>query len=190
MTQEYNIQDILKSIAELRESQAVTDKTLSEKFAKTDEQMKKTDEQMKETNETLKRMGIHLGGISNNNGEMAEEFFYRSLQEKLQVGGIQYDDIGRNWLKDRKGLKEEYDIILTNGKYLEIVEVKYKFHPADVVKLERKMNNFKKLFPVYDSFIIHGSIAGMTIPAESIALAKEKGFHALLAKGDHIEEVA
>jgi len=193
-----------KKFAETDEQMKKTDeqmKKTDEQMKKTDEQMKKTDEklekvffetniQMKKTDEKLERMGIHLGGISNNNGEMAEEFFFRSLENKLEVGGIKYDDITRNQLKSRHGIREEYDIMLTNGKYLEIIEVKYKFHPSDVAKLERKIGNFKKLFPIYDSFTIHGSIAGMTMPEETIALAKEKGFHALIAKGDHIEEVA
>ncbi len=184
--QEFTIDKILLSIRELKESQD----RLKESQQKTDEQMKKTDEQMKKTDEKLERMGIHLGGISNNNGEMAEEFFYGSLKEKLKIAGIQYDYIGRNWENQGKGKKEEYDIILTNGKYLEIVEVKYKVHPADLEKLERKYTNFKDLFPTYKDFEIRASIAGMTMSQDIINQAKEKGFHALLAKGDHIEEVA
>ena len=51
----------------------------------TDEQMKRTDEQMKRTDEKLERMGISLGNVTNNQGNVAEEFWYLVL---FRVCGI------------------------------------------------------------------------------------------------------
>ncbi|MEI6185247.1 MAG: hypothetical protein WCP65_06935, partial [Bacteroidota bacterium] len=40
-----------------------------------------TEAQMNRTDETLKRMGIHLGGITDNIGMTTEEYFYNSLYD-------------------------------------------------------------------------------------------------------------
>ena len=41
--------------------------------------MKRTDEQIKRTDEKLERLGITLGNVTNNQGDVAEEFFLKSL---------------------------------------------------------------------------------------------------------------
>jgi hypothetical protein len=58
-------------------------KELREAQAKTDEQMKKTDEQMKRNEAKLTKIGVLLGNISNNQGDVAEDFFYNSLENKM-----------------------------------------------------------------------------------------------------------
>ncbi|MEY3882396.1 MAG: hypothetical protein RIQ94_3192 [Pseudomonadota bacterium] len=50
--------------------------------------------------------------------------------------------------KHRGQMQEEYDLVMTNGNAIGIVEVKYKAHSNDLDKLDRKMKNFKKLFPI------------------------------------------
>ena len=70
----------------------------------TDEQMKlnaiaqkATDEQMKRNDklltEKLERIGIALGNVTNNLGDVAEEFFFNSLANDTHLGGIYFDDI-------------------------------------------------------------------------------------------------
>ena len=93
---------------------------------KTDEQMKKTDEQMKKTDERLNKVAKLVGNISNNQGDIAEEFFYNSLESKPSLAGIDYDFIDKNITRSRKGIKDEFDIVLVNSKDIAIVEVKYK----------------------------------------------------------------
>jgi len=66
---------------------------LTEKQAETDRQMKETERYIKalqaETNREIKEIGREMkklqkltGGIANNNGEMAEEYFYRAFRRK------------------------------------------------------------------------------------------------------------
>lgn len=50
--------------------------------------------------------------------------------------------------KYRGKIQKEYDLFLSNGDAIAIIEVKYKAHIADIAKLERKFNNVKKLFPI------------------------------------------
>ena len=73
-------------VAELAISQAKTD----EKFAETEAQMARTDE-------TLKRIGINLGGISDNNGSNTDDYFFNSLVNNPVSGCIKYDSIAKNF---------------------------------------------------------------------------------------------
>jgi hypothetical protein len=158
-----------------------------EQMKKTDEQMKKTDEQMKKTDEKLKRMGIHLGNISNNQGDVAEEYFINSLQNDPKIGDIAFDIVDSKTLRMSGNLKDEFDIILINGESVAVIEVKYKVHPNDVKKLSKKLENFKALFPVYRSYKIYMGVAGFSIPQDSFDLAKQHGYFILQRKGDVIE---
>ena len=79
--------------------------------------------------------------------------------------------------------QEEYDIVMTNGDAIGIVEVKYKAHEKDLKKLERKMRNFKKLFPVYENYKLYGAIASFHIYPEAKAAALNQGFFVLQRSG-------
>ena len=150
----------------------------------TDEQMKRTDEQMKRTDEKLERSGTMLGNISRNQGDVAEEFFYQSLIEDNRLGSISFDDITKNMQKHKGNLQEEYDLFMTNGDSIAIVEVKYKAHVNDVKKLERKFNNFKKLFPIYKDYKLYGALAAFHMNDDAKREVLNQGYFALQRTGD------
>ena len=178
-------EDLAQAILELKKSQEKTDEQIKEtakQMKETDEQikkraeelderMKKTDEQMKKTDEELnkllkshKALGKMVGGISNNQGDIAEEFFYNSLKFKPSFGGIDYDFIDKNVTRSKNKVEDEYDILLVNGKDIAIIETKYKAHTSDVEKLiNKKYNNFKKLYPEYKDYNHHLGLASFNM---------------------------
>jgi hypothetical protein len=164
----------------LREAQKVTD----EQMKKTDEQMKRTDEQMKRTDAKLERMGITLGNIGKNQGDVAEEFFLHSLLKDNRLGNIHFDDVVKNMQKHRGQIQEEYDLVMTNGNAVGIVEVKYKAHANDLDKLDRKMKCFKQLFPIYQNFKQYGAIAAFHINEDAKKEALQRGYFVLQRSGD------
>ena len=128
----------------LHEAQKATD----EQMKRTDEQMKRTDEQMKRTDEKLERIGVLIGNIGQNQGAVAEEFFYNSLKVNQTLGGVHYDFIDKGISRTGNGVSDEYDMILVNGQDVAIVEVKYKAHEKDLDKLLTKnMTTLKSCFP-------------------------------------------
>jgi len=152
----------------------------------TDEQIKKTDEQMKKTDEKLERMGIYLGNVTRNQGDVAEEFFFNSLANEPRLGSIYFDDVTRNMQKHRHAVQEEYDLFLTNGDTIAIIEVKYKAHSNDLNKLDRKMGNFKLLFPIYKDYKLYGALASFYINDDTKKEALERGYFVLQRSGDLI----
>jgi chromosome segregation ATPase len=159
-------------------------KRTDEQLKRTDEQLKRTDEQLKRTDEKLERIGITVGNIGQNQGDVAEEFFLHSLMKDNRLGSIRFDDVVKNMEKHRGRIHEEYDLVMTNGNAIGIVEVKYKAHIKDLDKLDRKMKHFKPLFPIYESFRQYGAIAAFHINEDAKQEALERGYFVLQRSGD------
>ena len=145
---------------------------------------KATDEQMKRTDEKLERIGINLGNIGKNQGDVAEEFFFQSLIKDNHLGKIHFDDVVKNMEKHRGQIQEEYDLVMTNGDAIAVIEVKYKAHTNDLDKLDRKMKHFKKLFPIYQNYKQYGAIASFHINDEAKKEALSRGYFVLQRSGD------
>ena len=178
---------ILKGISETNKELSKAHQEFKEEQKAIQEAQQKTDEQLKETDRKLEKVSELLGGIGKNQGDVAEEFFFNSLVDDPHLGGIHFDDISKNESKHRGKLQEEYDIVMTNGNAIGIVEVKYKAHENDLGKLERKMRNFKTLFPVYQNYKLYGAIASFHINDDAKKDALERGFFVLQRKGEVVQ---
>lgn len=150
----------------------------------------KSDKKMIETQESLKRIGKMVGNISNNQGDIAEEFFYNSLKAKPSLAGIDYDFIEPNAHRSKNNIEDEYDILLVNGKDIAIIETKYKAHTADIEKLiNKKYTNFKKLYPEYKDYTHHLGLASFNMNEDVKEMASEHNVILLQRKGDLIETI-
>ena len=143
-------------------------------------------EQSKETNRKIDRLAKMYGGASENSREMAEEFFKRGLEARDSIFGFKYEQVDRLERK-RKNLQGEYDIVLHNGEYAIVIEVKFKLHPDDVDDfIDRKLPKFKPLFKEYAHKKVIGAMAAMSIPKESYEKAKKYGLLILSQSGENI----
>ena len=192
---------IEKGIEALQKSQLETERlfALTEiQLAKTDEQLAKTDAQLARTDAKLaafidrQELGEKqlaetkriVSGIGINLGDAAEDFFENSLQENLVLGDIHFDSIAFR-LQSRKGkIQDEFDIVMYNGDSVAIIEVKHKVHPADIeVLIQKKLPNFRALFPRFSDLKCYLGVAGMSVPGMVIEKAEEAGIAVLRQKG-------
>ena len=177
-----------QELKDLVASLALDSKNLHAAQMETRKQIEATSEQMKRNDkmltEKLNRMGITLGNVTNNQDDVAEEFFFNSLANAPHLGSIYFDDIEKNGHKRRGKTEEEYDLIMTNGDVVGIVEVKYKAHENDLDRLDRKMQNFKKLFPIYQNYKQYGAIASFHINDDAKEAALSRGYFVLQRSGD------
>jgi len=134
-------------------------------------------------------MQRQLGGIGNTNGEFAENFFYSSLQQKMELGGVKFDHIERNVKGRFRNLTDEFDIVLYNGDSVGILEVKNNVKSSNIKQLmTTKLQNFKTLNPGYADAKIYLGIAGFTFENVDVKKeAKAAGFAVLEVQGDHHE---
>lgn len=164
-----------------------TDKRLDRRFKETDSSLKETDRILKEQMQALR---AEIGGIGNTNGDIAEDFFYSGLKKSMKLLNNDIEYIERNVRKYSKklNLKDEFDIILENTDIIIIVEVKYKAQQKHIKELkEKKIPNYKKLFPKYSGYKLLGAIASFTFDKGAIELAKDYGFYILTQSGENIE---
>ncbi len=76
------------------------------------------------------------------------------------------------------------DVVITNGDAIGIGEVKYKAHENNLNKLDRKMRNIKKLFPIYQNYKQYGAIASFHINDAAKKEALKRGYFVLQRSGD------
>jgi hypothetical protein len=183
--------DELKAlVASLAVAQQKTDEqivSLLESQKDTDLKFKEAATRSEEIDRKLEKASELLGNIGRNQGDVAEAFFFNSLVDDAHLGAIHFDDIATNMKKHRGKIQEEYDLVMTNGDAIGIVEVKYKVHENDLNKLDRKMRNFKALFPVYENYKLYGAIASFHINDDAKKDALERGFFVLQRKGEVVQ---
>jgi len=140
-----------------------------------------------ETGRKLDKVAKMIGGVSKSQEDVAEDFFYNSFIKDNHLGNLSFDDITKNMAKHRGKTQEEYDIFLTNGESIAIVEVKYKAHLGDIKKLERKFNNFKKLFPIYKDYKLYGAMASFYFNQDTKDELLNQGYFIVERSGDLIK---
>ncbi|MEF8983540.1 MAG: hypothetical protein V5A51_03005 [Bacteroidales bacterium] len=166
--------------------QPLTFEKVWQMFQETDRMFKETGKKFEETDRKIDRLAKLYGGVSENSRDVAEEFFRRGLEARDALFGIPYDQVARLEKRTRQ-LQGEYDIVLYNGEYMIVIEVKYKLHPDDVEDfLNRKLPAFKPLFPEYSDQKLIGAVAGMSVPADIYETAEKNGLLVLTQSGENI----
>jgi hypothetical protein len=169
-------------------------------FAETDRLFKESREErekwQKEREEFDKRfwaMHKEIGGISNSNGDFAEEFFYNSLEKTMTFASIHFDVIsnkfgGKKTMPDKTEIKAQFDIVLHNGNSLALIEAKYKANLKDVKELvEKKVPNFRLLYPEYAKYKLYLGIGSLVLKDRVVQEAKKRGIGLMKQHGDAVE---
>lgn len=171
--------------AEIDTKQAVLNFEHSKRMKDFDVSIAELNAQIKKNDDKLTRMGLNLGSMANNHGESTEEYFYNSLYDDPRLGNIKFDEISKNLHGKLSRLEDEFDIAMFNGKNVALIECKYKANESDVMKLvEKKVENFKLLFPYYANHTFYLGIASFSFYPKLEKLAKENGVAILRQKGE------
>jgi hypothetical protein len=166
------------------------DRKLRAQIAETDALIAKTNAELKAriaaTNDTV-------NGIGKSNGMFAEDIYYRTLWRKKEFAGIHFNDVsnafgGIKKLPDGTRLQDQFDIVMLNDASAAIVEAKYRARKEDVTTLvEKKVNNFKILFPDYKDLKIYLGLAALAFEDDVIEEARKYGIGLLQQVGETVE---
>ena len=166
----------------LAERQTENERFITERFAETSHQMAQTDRQ-------ISRLEKQVGGISNNNGLFAEEYFFNSLRrgEKTFLGE-KFDKMIKAEIveDDNNRTKAELDIMLVNGKSVAIIEVKYRVRDKHVDKVMKKVKPFREKFPEYKNHQVYLGLASMAFDEDIEEKCKENGIAVIKQVGDTV----
>jgi hypothetical protein len=156
---------------------AESDRILTEKFAETDRM--------------IKELSRRIGGIDENQGHHAEQFFQDVFRRKLEFGMVKYDEMVPNLTYKDKGVKIEFDIALLNGNSIALIEVKNRIHPNFVKELaEERIEKFRKYFLRYRDYSIYLGIAGFSFSDEVLEQASRYGIGIIKQVGEGVEMAA
>ena len=188
------LQTVTARLDKLAVSQDRTDELLQTVTARLDKlaaSQDRTDAQLAKTDAKLNRLAEMYGGVGNNQGAVAEEFYHNSLKANPVLDGERFDFLQRNTERSGNGLANEFDLLLVNGRTVCVVEVKYKAHENDLTNLLAvKAVNFPRLFPEYAGHEQRFALAAFHIHDRLRQAALKRGVTVLQRKGDIIESTA
>jgi Holliday junction resolvase-like predicted endonuclease len=191
-----------QELKDLVASLAVKSDRLDEQLARTDAQLAQTDTKFEEklsqmqaetradlieSARVLKEVSRRMGAMASNQGDVAEEFFFNSLDAKPQIGNITFDSVTPNQIFSRKGSSSEFDIVMVNGQSVALIEVKYKAHVSDLDQVEEQVQRYRKWRPEHKDYKIYSGLAGFSVPPDVVKEAQQRGLFVLKRTGDVIE---
>ena len=172
--------EIGRALKEVTEQQKKTDAKLERALKKVTEQQKKTDVKLAQVSEMV-------GSMANTRGEIAEEFFYRSLCENPCLGSLRFHHVYRHLGGSVDNIHDEYNVVLLNDNMLVIVEVKAKAKRNTFQQLvKRKIPNFALLFPEYKKYEVYGAVASLVSSDKMIGYAEKHGVFFITQKSHHL----
>lgn len=184
-----------EELKDLVASLAVSQKELTER-------QKRTDEQLEKITKKLDRLDVLIGNESNSRGniteeftlkniynsqeDIVEEFFFQNFIKNPVLGNITFNSVSRNLNNHRGDLHEEYDLVLANSDTVAVIEIKAKAHVNDLEQMiNQKMLNFPKLFKLYKDYHYYAGVATLVTNDVLIKKAQELGLFLLTQQGDH-----
>ena len=160
----------------IAESQAETQRSLRELRANVDKVCAKVD-----------KLGDFYGGVSENIGHHAEEFFQHALKKSLTFGGIKFDDLKPN-LKVSESESCEFDMALVNCETAAIIEARNRVRLEYLEVLRtKKVAQFRKFYPEYAHCRIYLGVAGFSFDARVFAEAEKYGIGIIRQDGDTVQ---
>ena len=136
----------------------------------------------------MKKFEETMGAWANNHGSFAEEYFYNSFEAgKRNFFGEKFEEIEKN-VKGftNKNFRDEYDILLINGKAIGIIEVKFRAHENNIPKVLRKAETFRINFPQYQYHRIYLGLATLSFYPELEQACISQGIAVIKQVGDTV----
>jgi hypothetical protein len=171
-----------------REEREEAERKWREECEEAERRSQAADRRLERLEKKMQRMGILVGGINDNIGYHAEQFFQDVFDEKLEFGGIKYDEMIPNLAYKDKGVKIEFDVVLLNGDSIALIEVKNRIHPDFVKELaEERVGKFREFFPRYSNYNVYLGIAGFSFSDEVLDRASSYGIGIIKQVGEGVE---
>lgn len=180
-------QELKDLVANLAVKSSKLDDKLAELAQTLAQGQAQTRSEVEETARVVKEVSRRMGAMASNQGDVTEEFFYNSLVAKPSLGGIQFDSVTPNLRFQNKGEHDEFDIVLTNGASVALIEVKYKAHLNDLEQAQSKIASYRRWRPEHKDYKVYAGLASFSVPSDVTEAAHEKGIFVLQRKGDVID---
>lgn len=158
-------------------------KEVYDSLVETGHRLERMSKEREKTERMIEKMFKEVGGISNNNGAFAEEYFENAFEHDKTFGDIHFDNMQTNISVKDRDHEDEYDIVLYNDKNIAIIETKYKAHEKDIEQVLKKADSFRQWFPKYKNHKIYLGLASLSFNNRVMDRAKEEGIAIIRQRG-------
>ena len=180
------LEDMEKYQAEAQKHRAEADRLREENEKNWKRFTEENDKGWQRLREDFGRLGISYG-------EQVESMFV-NLWSKFVLLGYHFEKDGNNAKfidSKNKKILAEVDRLLENGDVVMPVEIKAKLKKDDVdCHINRLKIISKYMSERNDSRVVHGAVAGGTVPDNVLAYALNKGLYVLIQNGNSISLAA
>jgi hypothetical protein len=171
-----------------------TDRQLKESMAKTDRHLREskaeTDRALKETDLALKEASRIVGDLGNKFGRLAEHLVVPNMLKKFNALGYEFTRTSRNIkiLGPDKNPLTEIDVLLENGEFAIVVEVKSDFSVNYIGQHVERMEKLRGYWDDHnDKRKLIGAVAGAIMEDKVKALALDTGFYVIVQSVDTVK---
>ena len=178
------LQETNRTLAETAQMQKEHDQKLKESRERFEQEMK---ESRADFDRRMKEMQKSIGSWGNNHGSFAEEYFFNAFENgQKNFFGEKFDEIERNLKGIEKGFKDEYDIVLINGKSVGIIEVKFKAREDVVSHVLRKAETFRVNHPKFKNHKVYLGLAALSFYENVEEECRREGIAVIKQVGDKV----
>ena len=164
-------------------------KEMKENDRKHKENIERINEEMKENDrkyrEDMKRINKEMGNTANSRGDILEYNIFTNLRHTMFLDNIRYDRIYTK-LKVKND-EQEFDIVLENGKYIAIIEVKCQARIYDLESTAKLAEQYRKDFKEDANKEIRVYLAAAVFKDDVINESKRKSVKLLTIKNDIVQ---
>jgi len=184
----YDIEGLIKSIVEVRESIKELRESIRESKEKADKEIRELRESQREADEALRKkienLGREIGKLRDSQSDFMEGIVLPSAEKFVRSLGFKITDILQNYeLKDEKGeIIAEYDAILISGSDVFIVEVKSSAGSRDIDRFIENIHKFNKSKIIFSR--VYGIIASARFKNGTDKYALRKGLAVMKPSGE------
>ncbi len=158
------------------------------RFKDTELRFKDTDNIFKETAENLEKTDRKIDKLIGTWGTFVEGLVQPAAIRMFQERGIEVEEVSQNMKVTRKGQEVmEIDILLANGEYTVLIEVKTTLKVDDVKDHIERLSRFKQYFPRYADTKVIGAVAGIIIEEGVSSFAYKQGLFVIAQSGDMVK---
>jgi hypothetical protein len=162
------------------------------KMQETDRKIREVAQQIEKTDRQIKATNIHIGGLDNRFGELAEHLVAPNIAEKFNALSFHFNYMSAKlreiiWDKNKQR-SAEFDILLENKGSVIGVEVKSKPSEDDVKDHVRRLEKLRRYKDgIGDKRKIYGALAGAIMPDDVKTAILDAGLYAITQSGDTVK---
>ncbi len=181
-----------ESREEMERMSREADKKFNEKMERISKEAdKKFNEKMERmARETEKKLNKISGIFSSQWGKLMEALIEPACLKLFKSRNIDVTRTQTNTKIKRQQEEAEFDIILTNGTEVVIVEVKTDMTVNKIDHFIEKLSRIKIYIPELKNKKVYGAVAGIKYSEQSDKYAYRKGLFVLRNSGDYVIEIA